>query len=335
MRHLPRRGALGLAATAPFIRPARAETAVLRVSHGYSIGHLPLMVMRDQALIEKHAAQAGVPGLKVTWQILDGGNIINDAMLSGVVDITGTGVPGYLVLRDRTLGKRLEMTAISALNGGALWLNTIDPAIKTLADYKEGDKIAVPGIKTSYAAVVLEMAAVKAFGPEHWDKLDPLTVGMPHPEAYAAMMSGGTEVKSHMASPPFSYQELKNPKVHRVLSTAEAIGLLTILVTMTQKAFALANPGVIAAFLAAQEEAAAMVAADHEMAATTYGKSTGMRTPKEELMAMLADPENSYSLVPNGSLVYAAFMERTGLIKAKPAAWTDLFLPAIHGKGGS
>ena len=31
----------------------------LRVSHGYSIGYLPLMVMRNQNLIEKHAAQIG------------------------------------------------------------------------------------------------------------------------------------------------------------------------------------------------------------------------------------------------------------------------------------
>jgi NitT/TauT family transport system substrate-binding protein len=316
-------------------RPARAETTRLRVSHGYSIGYLPLMVMRDQSLIEKHAAKAGSDKLEVEWQVLDGGNNINDAMLAGAIDIAGIGIPGYLVLRDRTLGKRQEMTGISALNAGALWLNTIDPRIRTLADYTPKDRIAVPGIKTSYAAVVLQMAVAKAFGMENFAKLDPITVGMPHPEAYAAMMSGGTEIKSHMASPPFSYQELKNPAVHRVLSTSEAIGALTILLNMTQLQFANANPVIVKAFLAAQEEATAFIAADREGAAAAYTKGTQLKTPKAELIEMLADPENGYSIVPNGSLIYASFMAQTGILKAKPEAWTELFLPGLHGRGGS
>ena len=48
----------------------KAETTELRVSYGYSTGYLPLMIMRDQNLIEKHAAKAGlgVP-LRWTWQV--------------------------------------------------------------------------------------------------------------------------------------------------------------------------------------------------------------------------------------------------------------------------
>jgi NitT/TauT family transport system substrate-binding protein len=337
VRTLTRRNAIVAAAGAAAmdLRPARAETDRVRVSHGYSIGYLPLMVMKDQSLLEKHAAKLGLGTLQVEWQVLDGGNNINDAMLAGALDIAGIGIPGYLVLRDRTLGKRQEMTGISALNGGALWLNTIDPRIKTLADYTPKDRIAVPGIKTSYAAVVLEMAVAKAFGIENYAKLDSITVGMPHPEAYAAMMSGGTEIKSHMASPPFSYQELKNPAVHRVLSTSETYGALTILLNMTQRQFADANPGIVKAFLAAQQEATAFIASNPAGAAAAYTKGTQLKTPKAELIEMLADPENSYSLVPNGSLIYASFMAQTGVLKAKPAAWTDLFLPGLQEKGGS
>ena len=336
MRDPTRRHAIaGLTVATLIPRIARADAAPVRISHGYSIGYLPLMIMRDQGLIEKHAAKAGLPPPRVEWKIVDGGNNINDAMLAGAVDIAGIGIPGYLVLRDRTLGKRQEMTAISALDAGALWLNTIDPRIKTLADYRPGDRIAVPGIKTSYAAVVLQMAAAKTFGMEHYAKLDPLTVGLPHPEAYAAMMSGGTEVKSHLASAPFSYQELKNPGVHRVLSTREAIGLLTILVTMTQQQFAAANPDLIRVFLAAQEEAAAFIGSDREGAAAAYGRATGLKTPKAELIEMLEDPENSYSTAPTGSLIYARFLEQTGALKTKTTTWTELFLPIAHAKGGS
>ncbi len=336
MRDITRRQTMALTAGAALAASrAKAETTRVRLSHGYSIGYLPLMIMRDQHLLEKHAAKLGLGGISTEWQVLDGGNNINDAMLSGVLDIAGIGIPGYLVLRDRTLGKKQEMTAISALDGGALWLNTIDPRIKTLADYTPNDRIAVPGIKTSYAAVVLQMVAAKVLGFENFAKLDPITVGVPHPDAYTMMMSGGTEIKSHMASPPFSYQEVANPKVHRVLSTSEVLGALTILVNMTQRAFADANPGIIAAFIAAQEEAVAILTSDYPGAAAAYTKATQLKTPADELIAMLKDPETSYSLSPNGSLTYAAFMAQTGLLKAKPATWTEMFLPVLHPRGGS
>jgi NitT/TauT family transport system substrate-binding protein len=337
MRTLTRRQTIvaASAAAAMGARSARAETGRLRVSYGYSTGYLPLMVMRDQGLIEKHASKLGLGAVQVEWQVLDGGNNINDAMLAGALDIAGIGIPGYLVLRDRTLGKKQEMTSISALSAGALWLNTIDPRIKALTDYGPGDRIAVPGIKTSYAAVVLEMAAAKTFGIENYAKLDPLTVGLPHPDAYAAMMSGKTEIKSHFASPPFSYQELRNPAVHRVLSTADVIGLLTILLNMTQKQFAAANPGMIKAFLAAQEEANGFIASDREGAVTAYAKGSKLKMPAADMLEILADKESSYSIVPKGSLVYASFLARAGVVKATPAAWTDLFLADIHGLGGS
>lgn len=331
-----RRAALtAAAATALAGRAARGAPGPLRLSHGYSIGYLPLMVMRDHKLIEAHAAKAGLGDLALEWRIADGGNNINDAMLAGALDIAGVGIPGYLVLRDRTRGRRQEVVALSSLTAGSLWLNTINPRIKTLKDYGPGDRIAVPGIKTSYAAIVLEMSVAKVFGIENYAKLDPLTVGLPHPEAYAAMMSGKTEITSHLASAPFSYQELKNPAIHRVLSTREFLGPMSILLVMTPKEFAAANPGLMQAVFAAQEEANALIASDPEAAVSSYLSATQLQVPRQELLEMLADPENSYSVVPDASLTYANFLAQTGVIKSKPESWSDLFLPLLHGRAGS
>ena len=66
----------------------------------------------------------------------------------------------------------------------ALSLNTNRARIKTLADFTPDDKIAIPGIKTSLAAVVLQMLVAQRFGQASYAKLDPMTVGLPHPEAY-------------------------------------------------------------------------------------------------------------------------------------------------------
>jgi NitT/TauT family transport system substrate-binding protein len=332
---LTRRTTIAATAATLVSHAARAETAKLRVSHGYSIGYLPLMVMRNQNLIEKHAADLGAGKIAVEWQIRDGGNNINDAMLAGALDIAGIGIPGFLVLRDHTLGRKQEMVGISALDSGALWLNTINPRIKTLADYTQKDKIAVPGIKTSYAAVILEMAVAKQFGMDNYTRLDPNMVGLAHPDAYTALMSGSTEITSHMASPPFSYQELKNPKVHRVLSTSEAVGLMTILMTMTQRQFAQANPVLTKAFLAAQEEANSFITNDRDGALKAYAASSELKVPPDQLQQMLADPENSYSTTPSGSLIYASFLAQTGTLKNKPTVWTDFFLPDLHDRKGS
>src|SRR6185437_15539436 len=61
MTNLTRRWVLAAAGllAAPIV-PARAETKAVRLSHGYSTGYLPMMVMRDQKLIEKHAQKAGL-----------------------------------------------------------------------------------------------------------------------------------------------------------------------------------------------------------------------------------------------------------------------------------
>ena len=60
MRSLTRRATIAAAVAGLAARGARADEATqLRVSHGYSTGFLPLMVMRDPGLIEKHAAQIG------------------------------------------------------------------------------------------------------------------------------------------------------------------------------------------------------------------------------------------------------------------------------------
>ena len=226
------------------------------------------------------------------------------------------------------------MVGISALNSGSLWLNTINPRIRSLSDYTASDRIALPGIKTSYAAVALQMVVAKRFGFENFGKLDPLTVGMPHPDAYAALMSGKTEITSHLASAPFSYQEARNPTVFRILSTSAELGPMSTLLAMTQQRFAAANPGLMQAFLAAQEEANAIIANDRDAAVTAYVAATQLKVPRGELLEILADPENTFSTTPDGSLIYATFLARTGIVKAKPAAWTDLFLPALHDRKG-
>ena len=182
-----------------------AEANELRISKGFGIHYLPLYIMEKQRLVEKHAAAAGLGDVKVSYRVLDGGNVINDAMLSGALDIASGGVPGFITLWDKARNiPQSQVMGLTGVGAGSVWLVTRNPNVQTLADFTDKDKIAVPGIKTSFVAVVLQMAAAQAFGKENYARLDKLTVGMPHPEALAAMLSGKTEITAHFSSPPFS-----------------------------------------------------------------------------------------------------------------------------------
>ena len=53
-----------------------------------------------------------------------------------------------------------------------LYLNTINPNVKTIKDFTEKDRIALPAVRVSMQAVILQMAAEKVFGEGQEHKLD-------------------------------------------------------------------------------------------------------------------------------------------------------------------
>lgn len=328
--------ALGLALLAGVAGAARAEVKEVRISKGYGILYLPLIVMEDQKLLEKQAEKAGLGAVKVNWLMLDGGNVINDAMMAGSLDLAGTGAPGFITLWAKAKGiPNVEVVGVSGLSSTALWMNSNNPAIQSLKDFKSSDKIALPGIKTSLSAVILQMMAAHEFGPANYAKLDPLTVGLPHPEALAALISGKTEITAHFTSPPFAYMELKDPKVHRVASSVDVIGRLTMDVTFAPKRFVDANPKMVQAFIDALDEANALIERDKPLAADIYVRNSKVKTTKEEFLEMLQDKDTWFSTTPEGIMKIADFMYQAGSIKVKPAGWSDLFVPQLKDRSGS
>ena len=318
------------------IAPARAEVSEVRVSHGFGVLYLPLMVMESEKLLEKQAKAAGLGEVKATYIVLDGGNVINDAMLSGALDIASIGVAGFLTLWAKAKDNpALEIRGLSGMSSSSLYLMTRNPTVKSLKDFTDRDRIAVPGIKTSLPAVILHMAAAKEFGDGNYSKLDPITVGLPHPEALTVLLSGKGEINSHMASPPFSYIEDATPGLHRVFNSVDVLGNITLDMTYTSRKFYEANPKLCAAFISAMNEANALIAKDRKRAAEIYLAVSKQKSSPDEIIKILSDPNSRFSTIPDGTMKYAEFMSRVGTIKAKPASWKDLFFPPIYGAGGS
>jgi hypothetical protein len=136
-------------------------------------------------------------------------------------------VPGLLTLWARTKGTPQEVRGISALSSQPFLLNTRDPNIKTIKDFKDSDRIAVPAVKSSVQALTLQMAAAKTYGEKEFEKLDPLTVSMTPPDATVALLKGGAQITAALSVPPFQYQQLEDKSVHTVLNSFDVMAART------------------------------------------------------------------------------------------------------------
>ena len=314
---------------------ARAELTEIKVAQQYGISYLPLMLMEEQKLIEKHARANGIPDLKVGWAKFAGGSVMNDALLSNSMQFASGGVGPLVTLWSRTKGN-LDVKAVAAINSMPLFLNTRNPAVKTVKDFTDRDRIALPAVKVSIQAVTLQMAAEKAFGEGQQNKLDALTITLSHPDAQVALLSGQSEITAHFGSPPFQYQQLKNPAIHTVLNSYDVLGgPATFNVVWTTSKFRAENPRIYGAFVKALDEAIGQINADRKAAAEAYLRISKDKDSVQDIEAMLNDPAIVFTTTPQNVMKYVDFMLKTGTSKTRPDSWKDLFFPEVHALPGS
>src|SRR5258705_3681410 len=271
-----RAGAFAIAALAMMVpgSPALAQAkSEISLSRQPGIFYMPSDIMEKNRLIEKHAAALGVPGVTTKWITLSGGGAQTDALLAGGVDILNTGTGNLLLLWDRTRG---GVKGIVATSAQPLTLISRDAHIKSIKDFGPNDKIAVPTVKISTQAIVLQIAAAEAFGADQWSKLDVNTVQLGHPDAYVALTNAQHEVRNHFSIPPFTFLELKNvPGAHVVLTSPDVMGgPLSQAQFFTTTKFADANPKIVQAVRDATKEAQDLIPSDTKTAVEIYKEGT-------------------------------------------------------------
>lgn len=260
---------------------------------------------------------------------------MNEALISDNLDFASGGVGPLLTIWARTRGN-LDVKGVAALNSMPLYLNTINPNVKTIADFTEKDRIALPAVKVSIQAVILQMAAEKAFGPGNHTRLDHLTVSMSHPDGMAAMLSGRSEITAHFSSAPFQYQQLADPRVRRVLSSYDVLGgPHTFNSVWAVGRYRSQNPEIMSAFIAALDRAMGMIKEEPQTIADLWIEDHRSRLPKDEVVSIIRDPENIWSTTPQKIMAFAEFMHRTGGIRAKPEKWQDVYVEDVAGLPGS
>lgn len=312
-----------------FAQAAQAEGR-LRIAQQFGIVYLLLNVAQDQQLIEKQGRKHGVD-IKVEWTQLSGGAAVNDALLAGSIDIAGAGVGPLLTVWDRTLGKQ-NVRGIASLGNFPYYLISINPKVKTIADLSDSDRIAVPAVGVSVQSRYLQLASAKLWGDAQFNKLDRLQVAVPHPDATAAIIKGGTEITTHFGNPPFQDQELAgNPNARIILNSYDVLGgpsSATVLYA-TEK-FRRDNPKTYRAFLDALEEAARFIREQPEQAVDAFIRAGNSKIDRALVLKILRNPEVQFKLTPQNTYALADFMHRVGAIRNKPGSVRDYFFDDPH-----
>ena len=314
---------------------ARAETGEITAAKQFGVSFLPLMVMEHDGLVEKHAKAAGIDNLKVNWVSVAGPSVMNDGLLSGSLQFAAQGAPSLITLWERTR-RNVGIKGAAAITTYPLYLISRNPAVHGIKDFSSADKIAVPSVKISTQAIMLEMAAAQAFGQENYAKLDPLTISLSHPDAAAAFTTGTAGVNAHFSSSPFYEQEIKAPGAHLITTNYEILGgPATALVLLATTKFRDANPKVYRAFYDGLAEAIDIINRDKPAAARLYlDMSKDKLSTEAEVVTMISDKDYAYSLRSAKVMKTAEFMAQVGAIHQAPANLEDMFFPEAAGLGG-
>jgi len=308
-------------------QPAAAEATKLRAAKQFGLGYVQYMIMEDQKLVEKHAKAAGLGDITVEWNTFRSSDVMNDALISGNVDFVSLGVPGLMTIWDRTKGS-IDVKGASGLNALPLALMVRDDNVRSLKDFGDNHRIAVPAVKVSNQAILLQMAAEKEFGLGNHTKLDHLTITMAHPDATIAMITGNKDVTANFSSVPFQQRQGKTPGIRRLMTSTDILGApFSFNIVATTSKFRSENPKLYRAYLDALKEATEIVKKDKQLAAETYLKMSKDKMPIEEVLELLNDPEHEFTtkVTPIDGMIQ--FMARTGNFKNKPTSASELLFP--------
>jgi NitT/TauT family transport system substrate-binding protein len=308
---------------ATFGAPAHAEDAKLRIVKQPGLGYLPLIVARELKLIEKRAA-----GVEIEWRQLTSGPAIRDAMAAGQMDIGSGGVASFI----QAVDAGLDWKTLGAMNEMPLFLTCIRPEVKSLKDLRPTDRIAMPALG-SIQHVVLQMEAEKELGDAK--KLNAQVVAMSHSDGTLALLAR-RGITCHLSSPPFQYEQLKDPGIHKVFDSYQVLGgAHTFNLVWASEKWQKANPKLAAAVVDALREATELVNRKPLEAAQLYVTGEKSLSTPEEILAILSQPGVKTSMTPLALMKFAAFMQKIGMIKTVPASWRAYAFDHLHELPGS
>jgi len=311
---------------------ARAQSPlVVRFVQQRGLLYIPVDVMVSGGILQQEATKLGLGKVEATATALSGPGPVLDAILSGAADYGTAALPSLLTVWEKTRGSANEVKAVGAVSNGAMTLYTINPNVKTLADFGEQDRIAVPTVRLSFNAMMLQMAAEQLWGDPH--RLDHLTVALGHPDAVTALSAGygKATVTAHIAVQPFTDRGLKLPGAHVITDSRKVFGgPLTQITLLASKQTKEKNAVLFQAVANALEASIRVANADKRQAAALWKEVQKAPESLDDLVAQLNDPGFEFTARPQRIGHFTAFLNRIGTLKTKVQDWKELFWETAH-----
>jgi len=286
----------------------------ISIAEQYGLAYAPLQIMKEKKLLEKN-----LPGIEVSWSQLGNTAAIREAMLANKLDVGFMALPPFLI----GWSNGMDWKIASALSSSPVGLVTNSENIKSIKDFTEKDRIAVPQ-PGSVQHILLSMAAEKEFGDSH--KLDNKLVTMAHPDGMNALLSK-KDVTAHFTSPPYLFEELENKAMKEILTGEEALGSeFTFIAGVTTKKFHDNNPEIYSAFVKALHESMDFITNNPKEASKILAPI--YKLSEEKTLKYLTAPGTEYSKEVKGILQFAEFMKKNNYINKIPnfndILWEDV-----------
>lgn len=322
---VPRRGFLAgigtsavLAGASLLPGPAAARSpqpVSIRVGYQYGLVYAPLLLMRQLDTIRRHWPDASIEFSQVA-----SGPVVRDQLIAKRLDIGVLGPAPFLVGWPHLNSKYIVSTGVFPYR-----LVTWREDIRSIADFRPDDKIAVPG-PGSLQHILLAMAAKKQLG--HARALDVNIVSLPHPDATASMLARNPAVAAHFTNIPFLFSELDAPHIHTVLDGFDIFGgLFSSPLAFATSEFIEQNPLAVGLFVAAYNDAVAMLNLEPVKAAEILAPEF-----KQSVAAMtrwLTWPGVTFTSLPYGIMGWHEFMLDAGYVKKAPQTLADICSPQL------
>ena len=318
----------------PAILKAQSPLAV-RFVQQRGLLYIPIDVMVSGGVLQQEASKLGLGKIEATATALSGPGPVLDALISGAADYGTAALPSLLTLWEKTRGSANEVKAVGTVSNGAMTLYTINPNVKSLADFGEQDRIAVPTVRLSFNAIMLQMAAEQLWNDAH--RLDHLTVALGHPDAVTALSAGygKATITAHIGVQPFTDRGLKLPGAHIISDSRKVFGgPLTQITLLATKQTKEKNAGLFQAVANALEEAIKVANADKRAAAALWKDVQKAPESIDDLVAQLNDPGFEFTSRPQRISHFTAFLNRLGTLKTKVEDWKQLFWETAHHQQG-
>lgn len=311
--------------------PARASAAEqVRVGIGYGLAFLPIYICQDQKLVEKYAKALHLD-VSVSYERFGGAGPVQDALASRAVDMGPFGVAPFLTAWDRAKDEkdaRRQIFAVSGLTTLPFGLLDNRPNVRSIADLRASDRIAMP-TSSAPQVYVLQMQAEKIFGD--YQRFKDQVVELSPTDALTALMSGTGVATAYFASPPYTEIALKDPHIHQILGSEQAIGgKASLLILGASRAYIEAHPKIPQVIDQAIDEAARIIRDDPQRAARIYlAHEPSKALDAADIAAVLTANHDEFGSAVEGIQAFADFMGRHGELKTPPQSWKEIVAPSL------